>query len=418
MQALFVVMALSGGLYFLTKQRQFDYFTVAFFSACIYFMPGFFGVTSYHSGGVWLESPIHAETYMVMITVMGSILGFGWFFSKVVILPRFSFFIHAASSIPYCLAVIGIVGLLAMIISAGVALYVPDKAAVMEHLGRWHILFYVSATLGLPIAFAQKKTALSIFFFFLLLFDLYIGFRSAFAVSLLSVFVLVLSRKGPIRLIPGEMKAATAIVAVGALFFLYKTIGYSVKSGNWSSVVALVTTAETYVLMFKHSEPFVTQAILNQVIISDFRTSATYLLEALGQLSLFLPDMGLTLSSFNDLFQPQLFPDVEYGMASNIWAQMWSAGGWLLLLTFLVPFNCVLALGNSFIRSKSATIRAASAPIFMYWAFYLHRNDLGYILNIEKRMILVLLVCVGIAYFLPTKRRLGVYADNPYHHGP
>jgi hypothetical protein len=70
---------------------------------------------------------------------------------------------------------------------------------------------------------------------------------------------------------------------------------------------------------------------------------------------------------------------------------MWSAGGWPLLLVFIVVFNIVLLAGNAALRMRSSFLRPALVPIFVYWAFYIHRNDLNYIVNLEKRVLLVAL---------------------------
>ncbi len=72
-QVIFIILAVCGGLYFFVKYRQFDYFSLAYFSALIYFLPGFFGVTSYHVGGTWIETLIDPEVYWIMVFVMFSI---------------------------------------------------------------------------------------------------------------------------------------------------------------------------------------------------------------------------------------------------------------------------------------------------------------------------------------------------------
>src|SRR5690606_41059085 len=67
---------------------------------------------------------------------------------------------------------------------------------------------------------------------------------------------------------------------------------------------------------------------LNEVVLRGFRTEFDHVSAVVYQLLFFSDKLGLTASSFNDYFQGALFPGVDYGMASNIWAQMWSAGGW------------------------------------------------------------------------------------------
>lgn len=38
--------------------------------------------------------------------------------------------------------------------------------------------------------------------------------------------------------------------------------------------------------------------------------------------------------------------------------------------------------------------------MFLYWAFYIHRNDISYAINIEKRLLIILLACIALAYLL------------------
>jgi hypothetical protein len=138
------------------------------------------------------------------------------------------------------------------------------------------------------------------------------------------------------------------------------------------------------------SEPFATQMILNEVLRSGFQTDAHYILESIvAQFTLFSGEFGLDVVSFNELFQPQLFSEVEYGLAANIWAQMLAAGGWPLFFGFLAVFVASLRLGSQCLAANGLVMRAAVALGGAYWAFYIHRNDLGYVLSLLKRVALV-----------------------------
>ncbi len=160
--------------------------------------------------------------------------------------------------------------------------------------------------------------------------------------------------------------------------------------------------------MFTHSEPFVVQQTLNQVVINHFETNADHLFSALNQFLVFGSELGAEDITFNGIYQPALFADVGYGMAANIWAQMWSAGGWPFLIFFTLVFNMVLAVGNATLYARNIILRAALAPFFCYWAFYIHRNELGYMLNLEKRLFLVLFFVIVIASIIPRPWGRGV----------
>jgi hypothetical protein len=184
-------------------------------------------------------------------------------------------------------------------------------------------------------------------------------------------------------------------------FFVYKQIYVTVKLGLWDVIRDRLMDTELYASAILMSEPFNTQAILNEVIAQDFRVGMEHFQDVLLQFLLFSPELGRAPVSFNDFFQSTLFPsDLDYGMANNIWAEMISSGGWLLLGSFLVGFVLMLMLGSYWIRSHDATLAAGVAVAFSYWAFYIHRNDLLYQVNLEKRTILVWIASLVLSRFL------------------
>ena len=390
-QFVFVLIAFAGASFFLFKRREFDYYSVGFFGSLIYFSPGFVGYTSYADHGVWYDKAINHEAYAVMYLVLISIVFSARFSLKAAVKTASSFKTQGLSKLPHAMFFVSILGLIALIFVIGDMINDPDKTAYMDKLGRWHILFYTAATLGLPISVLYKKNLFSVLFFCLLLFDLYIGFRSSIAIACLSVLVLQLSVRGPQNLLKDNFRLIFMAVALVLFLLGYKVVAFAVKAGMWDLVFFELQNPSTYKAMLLRSEPFVTQHILNEVVASNFRTDLSGIYAVVFQLILFSDKIGVNVVSFNDLFQPILFPSVEYGMASNIWAQMWSAGGWPLLFIFVIFYNFILWLGGMALRSENLFLRVGSAPMFCFFTLYIHRNDFGYAINIEKRLALVLL---------------------------
>jgi hypothetical protein len=223
--------------------------------------------------------------------------------------------------------------------------------------------------------------------------------------AVLSVLALALSARGPHRLGATHWALIVAVLLFGASMFIYKYAIAAAKLGMWDLVWSILSDPDQLMLAFTQSEPFAIQQILNDVIASRFVTSLDHVLSSFYQFLLFAPELGAEVVSFNSVFQPALFPEIEYGIASNIWAQMWSAGGWPLLALFCVVFNGAIALGNVSIRARCPAIRAGLAPVFSYWTFYIHRNDLGYALNLGKRHLLVLVLALLIAALLKAAAR-------------
>ena len=270
----------------------------------------------------------------------------------------------------------------------------------MESLNRWHILFYAAATLGFALSFQLRRKLLLVLFFVFLAFDLYIGFRSAFAIAILSILILMLHARGRQRLGAGDWKVVVAVLLFGMSMVAYKYIVAAAKLGLWDLVLGTLTDPDQLLLVFTRSEPFVVQHTFNEVVTQRFVTSSDHITSSLYQFMLFTPELGAANVSFNSLFRPARCSQRLTTVWRPIWAQMWSAGGWPLLVVFAMLFNFAVAIGNATLRAQCPAIRAGLAPVFCYWVFYIHRNDLGYALNIGKRHLLLLVSAMLLASIL------------------
>lgn len=393
MTEIFFSVFLLGAVYFLLVRRTIDYFILAYFCAAVYFLPGFFGVIRYRSGSRWVEEPIIDEVYLIFFAVLLSICFFSIIHDAVWKrqgLPSG----YNGSVLPAMMsvnAVVSSIALVLMLVAGGGAVWAPDKTAVMESLGRWHIVFYSSAMVGFVISVFLRRRAYAIYFFSLLLFNMYIGFRSQLAVAVLSaVMVFFLDR--PRMDLKRILTLGPIILSFGFLMFFYKAIAYAIKAEDWELVSSLIMNRDTYYLMFADSEPFITQSILNEVVSVGFETPPDHLYGAIYQFLIFAPSLGAEVLSFNDYFQFALFGNLNYGMASNIWAQMWSVGGWGLLIFMIFLFNAMILIANRSASLYGGALAALLSPVFCYWVFYIHRNDIAYMVNLEKRMLLMILI--------------------------
>lgn len=402
MQGTFIVVTVSGCAYFLLCLRQFDFFSVAFFSACVYFLPGFLGYTVAPVGvGMAVPVDLEDQTYLVMVGVLIAIWAGAFLFDHAGGSHAAGWDLNGSAAAASCATLLAVIGYALIWATAGEALLGDDKIAMMESLNRWHVLGATAAPLGAVLAFASRRWLLLTVCMALLLFDMYIGFRVSFGIALIAIFTLHLSRYGPQRLAVQNWRIGCLGMAFVFLLFVYKQIYVAVKLGLWDVILDRLTDTELYASAILMSEPFNTQAILNEVIAQDFRVGMEHFQDVLLQFLLFSPELGRAPVSFNDFFQSTLFAsDLDYGMANNIWAEMVSSGGWLLLGLFLGVFVLMLTLGSYWVRSRDATLAAGAAVMFSYWAFYIHRNDLLYQVNLEKRTILVWITCLVLSRFL------------------
>jgi hypothetical protein len=395
MHLAFILIAAAGACYFLLSLRRFDFFAVAFFSGCVYFLPGFFGYTAMPVGiAAFASVELEDQTYLVMLSVLLAIWAGAFVFDHVAHGDGPSWDLGGADVAALCAVMLAILGYGLTIVTSGEALLDDDKIAMMESLNRWYVLGATAAPLGAVLAYASKRWVLFLLALGLLLFDMYIGFRIAFAIALIAIFTVHLSRSGPQRMALQNWRLGCIGLACVAFFFVYKQLYIAVKLGLWDVVLDRLQDSELYASALMMSEPFNTQAILNEVVAQDFRVGMGHLKDVALQFVLFSAELGSAPVSFNDLFQATLFPaDLDYGMANNMWAEMLSSGGWPLLGAFLLCFIALLTVGSSLIRSRDLSLVAGTAVAFSYWAFYIHRNDLLNQINLEKRVVLIWFLC-------------------------
>ena len=201
------------------------------------------------------------------------------------------------------------------------------------------------------------------------------------------------------------------IAALAAIVILYKAVYVLVKMGDFASVASRLLSKDIIEVAVFQSEPFVTQAILNDTLRYGVSVPRSQIpIQVVQTFALFAPKLGLATQGFGETAARVFYPGVEWGVASNIWAQMIAAGGMLGLVVFVAVFNGTLWMLASMIQRGNEFVARSAALTASWWAFYIHRNDIGYILNLEKRLLLCLVACAFLAVasnwrFLFSQRR-------------
>jgi hypothetical protein len=227
-----------------------------------------------------------------------------------------------------------------------------------------------------------------------------------------------LAQRPPARFLVAHRRFIVLGTLMAAFFFGWSQLYGIFKVGYWDLVQARVVSPGTYVTGLMTSEPFVTQAILNEVIIRCYSVPVEHLL---GVLTVFIPFFseffGMPVS-FNARFQPVLFPDqMKYGMASNFWAEATAVGDYAVLLIYILFYVAGLCAGSILIRSSNRQVATVSAIVFSYFAFYIHRNDLAYQLLLERRILFAFLAAAMLAALVPSavlrRKRANQSVPNP-----
>jgi hypothetical protein len=400
MRILYEVVAVVGALYFLLKKRRFDFLTIGYFSALMYFLPAVFGVVMSQYGQADLvRAPLIPETYVVMVTVILAILIGAIAYDQLPHPAHRHIGLAGTASAGNWALLLGIAGCVMTILTMGVAtLMDPDKNVLLSRVNAWLVIWQLGGALAVLFFFCRRQWLRFGIALLLVLGDVFIGFRITFALTFIACFTLWAEAQGRQRFGIQKIRPIVAAASVIAFLFLYKVVYIPIKLGMWWLVQQRLTSLEAYSEMVKTSEPFVTQSILNRVLATDFHVPFDHFRSVLYQFMFFAPNLGAKIVSFNDFFQPQLFPNVvDMGMANNIWAEMWSSGGWPLLLLFIIFDVVVLCYLSTLLRIDNPELRAAIAAPAVTWAFYLHRNDVFNESNIIKRQLVFGAVCIVIA---------------------
>ena len=406
-QAVFCLIAAAGSAYFALRRRRVDFYTIGFAAALLYFLPGFFGFVR-SSTDFYVMTPLLVETYLVFIGVLAAIIvGAIVFDMTVEVRPaetglRIPMYLTTESAL-----VIAAMAFAITFMTSGDLLFNASKSDVMDSIGRWHILFRFAAILAVAFAAARRQVALGAIAVAFLCVDLFIGFRSGFAIAVLSAAVIVLSRQGPQALLVAQRKIILLGLFVIVFLLVYKQIYAPIKLGVWSLVADRLFSREIVTLALINSEPFTTQTVLNEVLRTEFITGPEHLSSLSSLLVPFAPAIGPSTVSYNDLYQQELFGGVvSGGLANNIWAQIYSIGGGAALIAAIPIYSLLLGLGSWLLHRSRGSSVVLVAVVFSFVAFYIHRNDIGYFLQLLRRALMVWAILIVPAMLIVDARRI------------
>ncbi|HEY4210719.1 MAG TPA: hypothetical protein VGM84_04530 [Steroidobacteraceae bacterium] len=397
MQALFVLIHLGLLVYFIG--RRFDLFTLAFYTSTVYFLPGYFGYASYQNAGDLQQDPLGLRIYAFYFAYYGLL----FLCALLVQAPRaasgpgmdsasqnavggserlFHFLILLRWSVPVLLVA-------AQLLTPG-GLWQEDKQDLLDSASMAYPMFQNGAFVYLVIAVVRKSRLDGLLGAAYCLVDLALSFRSVTAFAFFALVTIYMMQK-PRRSI--ALSCLVPVAIVGAFLFgsVYKSMVVRFAVDGVQGVTAYLQDPAAVGDNFAQNEAFQQQHIFNKVLETDFSVPTGY---AWNMARLFFPGLANTLFgrnlSFNDYFQPALYPEVPWGMASNIWAEQYGAGGIVWLYLFVILFFLMLLAINKFAlkllaegkSDKFLFVVVMIVPVLIF----MHRNDLLYQLVLVRDM--------------------------------
>jgi hypothetical protein len=406
-------------------RRRIDPLALGFGASLIYFIPGLVGATSFAvDRATTYTASIAPGATGIMAMVLASTICASVLVDRLSPVARIR--VSFGNLLPPVFLAIVSAGAAISITSVGAYYFCTDKAVMLGRIDGWYYLAAYALPLSLVSAVAARQLWVAAAAAVFVAADLYIGFRASAAISLLGV-ALVLAPMA-FRSRRGVAGYVGALAFGGAMLFMFPQFTWSLKyMANEACPVAVSTTASPtpieittdsptkqlkhlaeelqtarpYYQAFLQSEPFVIQTVLSEVVRQDFRTDGSYLVD---QILTGVP-AGVTLfglsptapTSFNELFQPVLFPNIGFGMANSPWAQSYAAGGYELTAVFAISYGLMLALLTLWFNGVAGAIKGIPAVIAAWFGFYSHRNDLAGEIGILKQVVYTSALAVLVA---------------------
>lgn len=408
---LFYIVTIFGLYIFMFKEREFDLFTIGFFSSIIYFFPGYLGYVMepvlYRDVIKLAKVNIIDETYYVMILVLLSVVLFG--ILNDILLEKASFSnriftqsIQEAIHITPVLVIISFLSFVLILIYKEASLF-SGKTIVWSgsSLGLLKIIWSISISYIFVEGTILKRRGLLLYSGVLLIILFLTGDRTVLTIIFLTILLYNFKLHNKQRLINKiNLSSTITIFIFGFLIIIGKRIYGSFQHSGIQGVFEVVLDKDVYLNGVLNSEPFAVQNILNKVLLSDFYMGMEYLSDLPIQLLPIPSIFGVESQKFSMLFTDTFYSFVDYGMAYNFWAEAYGVGKWGGIILFIILYNILILTFNFFINIKDVHLKTLFLLLGTYWAFYIHRNSIYTILTFERHHIYIYIISLALSFFL------------------
>lgn len=395
MQIAFIGLWILGWVFFLKNRSHMPVAFVAYLGCSYYFYPGILGYCQVPlpktygltTGGNTTPVELIDATYWVMYGCMIAVILAG--LACLLLRPNIDS-TSVKSRTSYldsglfltALAWANFLGLALMLYFSGTDIFLKEKIDIMEQINnRGYVIWTTTSGMGFTLAYYAWNKKWILWFGCMLLMDLFIGFRFTTVFAGLAILCLTLER-GKLT-----MKMIGGAALVFCFLLTFKNVNSIIKLQRWDLLHERVFSADFYLESLLSSEPMVTQAILNQALQDGARYEPVplryYLIQAVPfTRELLRADFNASRTFSGDA----LFPGLEYGVASNPWAELlvtYGVGGYLAFLFF---FGTAIVMAQALYQRVPGGVWKVMIGINVALLFfYVHRNVLIYQYNMHRQ---------------------------------
>ncbi len=391
--------------YLVFKKRNVDFYTIAVFGYLFYTLPAFWGTT-------WTTqelyySKIHFGTYLVVdivsVLIFVSMVYFdyrhyrrGVYFEK----KREEIY---PSMLFYILVIIAYLFILVAVHKIGFELVLSQRkdALDIELMNPFFSLAVWISLIVLSFSSYSKNWRLLVLSSPILLFTLFLGIRSYFVIGTLSYALLYMAQLRNIQLFK-LWKVGVWLIVFGIIATMYRAIYTIIKKGDFQHIILLLTTKEFYlekVFTLPH-EIYIVFSTLNISVSSNLRLGIEFVWY---QIVNFIPLMNNLFNvpevRYSKVIMEEFYFESKFGMASNIWAEMYSSGGLILVVIFALIWLQMIKYFNLFLINENK-IGIFFIPFGIYFAFYINRLSFALAIGDVKYIIFISFISMTIYHIM------------------
>ena len=191
-----------------------------------------------------------------------------------------------------------------------------------------------------------------------------------------------------------KFKYIVVIVFTGIFGFLGKSIVATMRLGlSLRDSIIYIFNLENVTRNITHSEPFLTQYILNKTITTDFTLGFGYISRYILKAFFISPNKTTNIKSFYDAFVDNFFPDINYGIAYNIFSEPYAIAGLYGVIIFTIIYAVAINILDMLLRSEDDIISSLALSMSSIYSFYIFRNSIENILLWSQILMIIFFFC-------------------------
>jgi len=386
---------------YLATMRRFDFFSIGVISFLLYTSPCFWGDT--YIPGIYYGA-ISDDTYLAVNSMLMVIFLSMIIYDLVTRIPdnkigtdiisvRFQVSMNL-------LTLLSIAAMMYTIYDLGFLNLVNSKRVISGQINTVSYGFSLwSALVVFTYGKITKKNIILLVSLIPIFFNLFIGSRS-FAATVFIIYFLLLWYNDRQFIVRNKKSIVFSFVTFLGIL-VYKEIYKVVKTFDLGLIGSILTDSSTYTKIFKLEETQVVLSTLNYVLDIDYKLSYY---EAIARIVSVIPFANNYITDvsirFSSLVKNEIF-DAHYGLASNIWAETYSMGGYLGMYIMVCLWIVLLMQGNKMLNKGTVLQKIFLIPAFVQVAFYIHRLDFVQIVAIYKQILLIFIIWIFLYMIAP-----------------